>query len=114
MRMSRDDVIQLLERDSGVLLLNVLPHENYDGGHIPGSLSVPLEDGDFVAEVDGLCDGDRTVTIVTYCASEACPLSTRAMERLQAAGFTDVRDYKGGMDDWQGAAMPVESGVSAG
>lgn len=114
MQMNRDEVLELLDGDSATLLIDVLPHEAFDAGHIPGSLSVPLNDRDFVAEVDALADGDRSLTIICYCASFSCPASTEAMERLRRAGFTDVRDYKGGMDDWHGAGLPVQSGVSAG
>jgi len=114
MEMTRDEVLELLDGDGGALLIDVLTHGAFDAGHIPGSLNVPLDDPLFVAEIDGLTDGDRSLTIILYCAGFACPASTKAMEQLGRAGFTDVRDYKGGMEDWQGAGLPVQSGVSAG
>ena len=114
MQMTREEMLELLDGDRTTLLIDVLPHETFDAGHIPGSLSVPLDDRDFVAEVDELADGDRSLTIIFYCAGNSCPASTAAMERLRRAGFTDVRDYRGGMEEWQGAGLPVQSGVSAG
>ena len=114
MEMTRDEVLELLDGDGNTLLIDVLPHEQFDAAHIPGSLSVPLDDRDFVAEIDELTDGDRSLTIIVYCASFRCSASTTAMEHLRRAGFTDVRDFKGGMEDWQGAGLPVQSGVSAG
>jgi len=85
------------------LLLNVLSPDAFDKDHIPGSENVPVNATDFVQQVERLAD-DKARPIVTYCASFECDASTRAARQLNAAGFTDVTDFKGGMKEWNETA----------
>ena len=54
---------------------------------------------------------DRTAPIVTYCSNPACPNSGRVADRLTALGYTDVRKYAEGIEDWVGAGLPTEYGA---
>lgn len=114
MDMTRDEILELLDGDRGVLIVDVRPRERFDGAHIPGAHAVPLEDEAFAAGVDGLADGDRSLPIVLIGQDAGDADVADAAERLAAFGFDDVRIYSGGMDDWQAGALPVQSGVSAG
>ncbi len=49
--------------------------------------------------------------IVTYCSGVTCPNSKIAAHRLTALGYTDVRAYEGGKEEWVGAGLPVETGA---
>jgi rhodanese-related sulfurtransferase len=63
------------------------------------------------ADVDRLAPTllpDRTAPIVTYCSNQACPNSQRVADRLTALGYTNVRKYAGGIEDWVSAGLPVE------
>jgi rhodanese-related sulfurtransferase len=53
---------------------------------------------------------DRTAPIVTYCSNPACSNSQRVADRLVALGYTNVRKYREGIEDWVGAGLPVEHG----
>ena len=114
MEMSRDELLELLDGDRGAMLIDVRPRESFDGGHIPGAHAVPLEDGSFAEGIEGLANGDHSLTIVLIGQDPAAPETAEAAERLRDAGFDDVRTYAGGMDDWQSGALPVQSGLSAG
>lgn len=46
--MTPDDVRAAIDGDDAALVIDVLPHECYAAGHIPGSISAPLEDADFL------------------------------------------------------------------
>ncbi|HZJ71899.1 MAG TPA: rhodanese-like domain-containing protein [Planctomycetota bacterium] len=81
------------------LLLDVLNADSFAKDHIPGSVNVPLDAPDFAQQVERLA-GDKARAIVTYCASMECDASTRAARQLNAAGFTDVTDFKGGLKEW--------------
>ena len=90
------------------LLLNVLSPDAFEKDHIPESVNVPVNATDFVAQVERLA-GDKARAVVTYCASMECDASTRAARNLEAAGFKDVTDFKGGMKEWN----ETKRGVSA-
>lgn len=62
---SRDE-IRARVGDASLALLNVLPHEAFAAGHIPGSISLP------VAEIPGRAHTlllDAAQDIAVYCAS---------------------------------------------
>jgi len=96
----------LLESEEPVPLLNVLPEEQFRAGHIPGSLNVPLDTPDFVSRVEDLVGG-KTRQLVVYCQNEACTASTRAVRRLEEAGFREVYEYDGGIDAWRKAGHRI-------
>ncbi|WP_345042829.1 rhodanese-like domain-containing protein [Streptomyces sannanensis] len=52
---------------------------------------------------------DRSASIVTYCSNSACPNSGQVAGRLIHLGYTDVRKYREGIQDWTDASLPTES-----
>ena len=56
-----------------------------------------------------ICSLLLTVTcaaIVTYCSNPACRNSDIAARQLIALGYTNVRKYADGKDDWHDAGLP--------
>ena len=51
--------------DSSLVLVDVLPHDTYAAEHIPGALSLPLEE--IIPRAREVLP-DRTAEIVVYCA----------------------------------------------
>ena len=84
----RETLLERL-RASDVVLLDVRPEHEFEEGHLPGALSVPLP----VLE-SRLGDLPRDRTIVAYCRGPFCTLSAEAARRLRELGFdahrTDV------------------------
>ena len=89
---------------------NVLTDEYFNGEMIPGSRRVPLDRVGREAHEAGL---PKTAEVVVYCAGPKCPQSGMAAEKLQALGYTNVRAYEGGLEEWKGAGHDVESVGSA-
>ncbi len=90
--------------DEGALLLDVREDSEFERGHAPGALHIPL------AEVpDHLEDLPRDRQIVAVCRSGG--RSSRAGKFLIEQGF-DVVNLEGGMTAWaqQGAPLEAESG----
>ena len=56
---------------------------------------------------------DRTAPVVTYCTGTSCPNSRIAAEQLRTLGYTNVRAYEGGKQDWTEAGLPLESAAIA-
>ena len=63
LRMPFEEFRRLHDR-GGVLVVDVRPREVYDRGHIPGAVSIPLDD--LEAHLDRLAREKRP--IVTYCS----------------------------------------------
>ncbi|MEV7770244.1 rhodanese-like domain-containing protein [Kitasatospora sp. NPDC086791] len=102
---TRDELAAAIETDS-VTVVDTLGGAYYAQQHLPGALElVP-------AEVDARAAAllpDRDAAIVTYCSNPACPNSGQVADRLTALGYTDVRKYREGIQDWVEAGLPTET-----
>ena len=52
---------------------------------------------------------DKDAAIVTYCSNTACPNSGVALAQLRKLGYTNVRKYAEGKQDWEAAGLPLVS-----
>jgi rhodanese-related sulfurtransferase len=94
-------------RENGRLeFWNVLTDEYFKGELIPGSRRVPLDRVGREAYEAGLA---KDAEVVVYCAGPHCPQSGYAAEKLQSLGYTNVRAYEGGLEEWKGLGREVES-----
>lgn len=97
---TRDELRRLAAARS-VTVLDVRPAEEYAAGHIPGAVSIPLEElADRLAE---LPDGAQ---IVAYCRGTYCVLAHDAVRLLHAHGRRATR-LGDGMLEWRLAGLPV-------
>jgi hydroxyacylglutathione hydrolase len=88
-------------RAGAVALLDVRAASEYEQGHVPGALNIPLGAlGSRIPEVPS----DRP--IVVHCQSGS--RSAIAASVLAAAGRHDVQDVVGGFTDWTRLGYPVE------
>jgi rhodanese-related sulfurtransferase len=76
-------------------------------GHVPGSRSLPAKDSGFDVPADVLALA-RDAAIVIYCEGGECQSSLALARRLHEEGFTDIRVFTGGWEEWQAAGLPVE------
>lgn len=98
---NRDDLKTMNEgTHEDFVLINVLPRDAFNAQHIRTSINIPLEEEDFTQKVEAVA-GSKERKIVVYCASFDCDASSQAANHLEAAGFTQVYDYEGGMQDWR-------------
>ncbi|TDB75658.1 rhodanese-like domain-containing protein [Micromonospora sp. KC723] len=91
-----------------VTVVDALGGDHYARQHLPGA--VPLIEADVSARAAELLP-DREAAIVTYCSNPSCPNSGRVADRLTALGYTNVRKYAEGIEDWVAAGLPTESGA---
>jgi len=100
--MSRDELLARMKTGE-VVLLDVRPEPEYDAGHIPGALSVPVED--LEARLATLPPGKE---VVAYCRGPYCMLSVDAVEALRAHGISAIR-LEDGLPEWKAAGLPVQT-----
>ncbi len=94
-------------RRGEVIVLDVRPGEEYRAGHIPGALSVPL---DQLRRRLAEFAGDQE--IVAYCRGPYCVLALDAVELLREHGFKATR-LEDGVPDWRAHGYPVAVGEEA-
>jgi len=99
----RDTLIKRV-RKGEVVVLDVRPVEEYRAGHIPGALSIPIQE-----LKRRLFELPRDQEIVAYCRGPYCVFSDQAVELLRARGFQAVR-LNEGILDWRARGLPVASG----
>ena len=96
---------ELLDRvGSGkATVIDVRPPEEFAAGHIPGAVSIPLEE---LAEHLDELPADET--IVAYCRGAYCVLAHDAVRLLTEHGRTAVR-LADGMLEWRLGHLPIET-----
>lgn len=101
-RVSREELLRRVETDE-VTVVDVRPREEYDAGHIPGAVSIPLEElADRLTEISADAD------IVAYCRGAYCVLAPKAVRMLTAEGRRASR-LDTGMIEWRIAGLPIET-----
>jgi len=98
---------ELLARvdDSNVIVLDVRPGEEYEAGHIPGAISVPLDQLE-----RRLSRLPKDAEIVAYCRGAYCVLAPQALELLHSHGLR-ARRLDGGLPEWRQDGLPVAVGT---
>jgi len=89
----------------GVRLVDVRSVGEFEGGHIPGSQNVPLDQLQSVAS-----QWDKNAPVLVYCQTGA--RSAEAVSMLGQAGFTKILHYDKGIVGWTGS-LEQGSGSSA-
>lgn len=103
---TRDQLLHRADRGE-VTVIDVRPHEEYAAGHIPGALSIPLDE--LVHRLDEL---PAETEVVAYCRGAHCVLAPDAV-RLLADHGRPARQLADGMLEWRLADLPVEAGAAA-
>ena len=101
------EVLLKLVREGAVTVLDVRPVEEYNAGHIPGALSIPLKNLKL-----HLSELPHDHEIVAYCRGPYCVLSIQAVELLRAKGFQAVR-LEEGIQDLRAMGFPIAEGQDA-
>jgi len=88
----------------GALLLDVREPHEWDAGHVPGAVHVPL--GRLEAYI-GFAAPDTARPVMVYCATGVRSLA--GARTLQLLGYQDVASVAGGLELWRAQGLPVEA-----
>ena len=94
-------------RAGEVTVLDVRPDEEFQAGHIPGALSVPLDE--LKKRLDEL---PKRREIVAYCRGPWCVMAIEAVELLRKKGFKAQR-MEQGVVDWRARGWRIARGDEA-
>jgi rhodanese-related sulfurtransferase len=101
-RISVEELRERMARGE-VVLLDVRPRVEFDAGHLPGAVSVPLDE--LERRLEELPPGR---TIVAYCRGPYCVYADEALGVLVARGW-GVRRLEEGVPEWRELGLPVEA-----
>src|SRR6056297_1366016 len=109
---SATELAALLEADAAPSILDVLPADDWRRCRLPRASNACVFAVGFVADVEALAP-DRATPLVVYGAGEPAHDAIMAAEKLDRAGYLDVRVLAGGLARWQAEGRPVagEAGV---
>ncbi len=99
-KISANELVKL--QAEGVKVVDVRTLGEVAQGKIPGAVHIALS-GKLVAKMTSF-PTDKPV--IVYC--HAGPRSAQAAEMLQAAGYTTIYNYVGGIADWRSNGREVE------
>ena len=100
--LSREELMRRVQAEE-IIVLDVRPSEEYAAGHIPGALSVPVDD-----LADHLAELPAEQEIVAYCRGAYCVLAHDAVRALAAHGRR-ARRLADGMLEWRLAGLLISS-----
>ncbi len=93
--------LRRLVREGDVTVVDVRPALEFESGHIPGALSIP------VAELKRrLREIPKEREVIAYCRGRYCVYSLDAVTLLRKHGYR-ARRAEEGLPDWRAAGLPV-------
>lgn len=99
------DAVTAIER--GATVIDVRERHAYEKGHIPGAISIPLDElrmraAEFAAA--------RNKEYIIYCGNGST-LGPEGTQVLTKAGHASTRNLPSGLSGWKAAGQPVATGA---
>ena len=92
-----------LQANQFAVIVDVRTNEEWQQGHIPGAIHIPL---DTLASQKERLKQYQDRTLIMQCRSGHS--SAQAVTLLQEAGFQNVVNLQGGILAWHAAHLPIE------
>jgi rhodanese-related sulfurtransferase len=93
------------------LILDARPSVFFEQGHVPGALNLARDD--FARDYRHLAPVLQPATdkpTIVYCSGGDCHDSRLVANALLSLGFSNVRVFTGGWEEWSKAGLPVSKG----
>ena len=101
---TREELYRNVTSNDAIVLVEALGPGYFADAHLPGAVNIPPDLVDVLApRLIGECDA----SVVVYC-SGTCQNSEIVANRLEQLGYTNVRVYAGGKEDWVEAGLPID------
>lgn len=95
MQITQEEAKNIMDTQTGYVILDVRTDEEYATGHIPGAILIPDYEIGKRAESELT---DKSQWILVYCRSGR--RSKNASAELASLGYTNIKEF-GGINDWQ-------------
>jgi rhodanese-related sulfurtransferase len=101
-----NELLRKIEGGDAFVLVDALAPMVYAHSHLPAAINLPPSDIDPSTVTRRI--PDPNAEIIVYCTGPDCHDSVDTAQRLQALGYTNVRRYAGGKNEWREAGLPLE------
>ncbi len=98
---SHEELKKKIDNNEEFKLVMALDDFAFNAKHIPGSIQVDNEE-----KAKKLLSPEDE--IVVYCSGPNCTASIFAYNLLANAGFTHIKRFVGGLEEWEDAGYPLE------
>lgn len=100
--LTQEEAAKIMDSDHDCTVLDVRTQTEYDGGHIPGAVCLPIDDirNNPDAVRDALPDKHQVLLIYCYAGRRAVD----AAKILASMGYTSAYEF-GGIVDWSGEVV---------
>jgi rhodanese-related sulfurtransferase len=98
--------LRRLVREGAVIVIDARPRDEYEAGHIPGALSVPVDELE-----RRLSEIPKDREVIAYCRGPYCVYALEAVTRLRKRGYR-ARRAEDGLPEWRSSGLPVAVGGS--
>lgn len=99
---SRKELLSRI-KEGLVTVLDVRPSEEYQSGHLPGAINLPIKD--LKKRLGELPKGRE---VIAYCRGPYCVFAFEAVVVLRKKGFK-ARRLEEGYPEWKAEGLPVEA-----
>lgn len=91
------------------IVLDARPEAVYRLGHVPGAMNLSRKEfeQDYAGQ-KSMLESNKEQTIAVYCSMSSCEDSAMVAGALMKLGYNHVLVFKGGWNEWSGAALPGE------
>lgn len=95
-QISQDEAMQMMEEESGYIIVDVRRPDEFNEGHIHDAINIPNEE---ITDRMPPALPDKNQLILIYCRSGN--RSKEAAQKLADMGYTNVYEF-GGISTWEG------------
>ncbi|KOX16689.1 rhodanese-like domain-containing protein [Nocardiopsis sp. NRRL B-16309] len=105
-QISRDELKKHIDAGT-VTVVDALGGSYYEQQHLPGAVALTSDE---VADQAAELLPEKDALIAVYCSNPGCGNSQAVSTALEGLGYTRVRKYREGIQDWVEAGLPVDKG----
>lgn len=98
-----------LHKAGNALFVDARHKYDYDLGHIEGAVNIPLKDFDTRTPI--LAEVRKEDLVITYCDGAECNSSIELATQLSEAGYSNVKIFFGGWNEWQAHQLTIEKTI---
>ncbi len=98
--------VQAAADTKSAVIIDANSPASYQAGHVPGALSFASIKSNLAASLPA----DKSALIIAYCGNPHCPAYLQAAKAAQKLGYTNIKHMADGIDGWNAAKLPTDSG----
>lgn len=102
----RKELKNWIDTKKDLIIIDARTDEYDNGERLPGAILISYDSSDkqLLSQLPM-----KEKTIVVYCTGYTCTACHYLAKKLQKLGYTNVSEYRGGLEDWKKASYPIQT-----